>query len=137
MSTAPRQVPRTVVSPREILRFKRSALVKNNLERFRVDDLLTLLVYDDGIDLKIYSDLCPHMGAPVSQGEFCRETNEVVCPWHGYRYSLDTGCLTINPNESIWVKPLAPEHMDVYKTPLLKLRQFYYSVEGEEIVVEG
>jgi nitrite reductase/ring-hydroxylating ferredoxin subunit len=34
-------------------------------------------------------DTCPHRGAPLSEGE-CFE-GEVTCPWHGARFSLQTG----------------------------------------------
>jgi 3-phenylpropionate/trans-cinnamate dioxygenase ferredoxin component len=34
-------------------------------------------------------DSCTHRGAPLSEGD-CQE-NEVVCPWHGARFSLETG----------------------------------------------
>ena len=35
------------------------------------------------------SDTCTHAGAPRSTGDV--ESGEVVCPWHGARFSLNTG----------------------------------------------
>jgi len=32
-------------------------------------------------------DACPHLGAPLSRGKINNE-NEIVCPWHNYRYHL-------------------------------------------------
>lgn len=41
--------------------------------------------------------VCPHMGGPLEAGTSDGET--IVCPWHGYRFSLITGELVDNPNE--------------------------------------
>ena len=35
-------------------------------------------------------DACPHLGESLSKGT-CNFLNEVVCPWHSYRFSLITG----------------------------------------------
>jgi nitrite reductase/ring-hydroxylating ferredoxin subunit len=34
-------------------------------------------------------DVCPHRGAPLSEGEI--EGEAVVCPWHGAKFELATG----------------------------------------------
>ncbi|MBY0425289.1 MAG: Rieske (2Fe-2S) protein [Cytophagales bacterium] len=36
------------------------------------------------------SDTCPHLGASLSGGNINR-WNEVVCPWHSYKFNLKTG----------------------------------------------
>jgi nitrite reductase/ring-hydroxylating ferredoxin subunit len=43
--------------------------------------------------LAAHSLVCPHLGAPLDGAEL-RE-GHVVCPWHGYRFSLSTG---LNPD---------------------------------------
>lgn len=35
-------------------------------------------------------DACPHMGHALSRGT-TNYLNEVICPWHSYRYSLESG----------------------------------------------
>ena len=35
-------------------------------------------------------DACPHLGYSLSRGT-TNYQNEVVCPWHSYRYHLETG----------------------------------------------
>lgn len=35
-------------------------------------------------------DECPHQGASLSEGAL-NHLQEVICPWHGYRFSLNSG----------------------------------------------
>jgi nitrite reductase/ring-hydroxylating ferredoxin subunit len=35
-------------------------------------------------------DACPHLGYSLSRGT-TNYLNEVICPWHSYRYNLSTG----------------------------------------------
>ncbi len=39
--------------------------------------------------------LCSHLAAPMSQGWLYR--GELVCPWHGSRFDLPTGCAVTGP----------------------------------------
>ncbi|GAB3820565.1 Rieske (2Fe-2S) protein [Pontibacter rugosus] len=36
------------------------------------------------------SDTCPHLGYSLSKGT-TNYLNEIICPWHSYRYNLDSG----------------------------------------------
>jgi phenylpropionate dioxygenase-like ring-hydroxylating dioxygenase large terminal subunit len=43
-------------------------------------------------------DICPHRAAPLSAGRFHREPDgreSVECPYHGWRWGVDGGCLAI------------------------------------------
>ncbi len=40
---------------------------------------------------------CPHMRGPLWEGT--RHEDELVCPWHGWRYSLEGGHCTWTPDE--------------------------------------
>ena len=48
---------------------------------------VVLVATDDGV--RAVSGSCPHQGAPLGEGWLHR--GELVCPWHGSRFSLDTG----------------------------------------------
>ncbi len=36
------------------------------------------------------ADACPHLGYSLSKGT-TNYLNEVICPWHSYRYNLNNG----------------------------------------------
>lgn len=38
---------------------------------------------------------CPHLGESLSKG-FCNAYNDIICPWHNYRFNLETGDETTN-----------------------------------------
>jgi NAD(P)H-dependent nitrite reductase small subunit len=42
-------------------------------------------------------DDCPHEHAPLSDGDI--DGGEVECPWHGSRFNLKTGKVTMDPAE--------------------------------------
>ena len=62
--------------------------------------------------LHVWEDLCIHRGARLSKGSIC--DNQVVCPYHGWRYGADAQCAVI---------PSAP-----HEKPMSKARAFPYSV---------
>ena len=39
--------------------------------------------------------VCPHEGGPLQDGELDDDT--VICPWHGFDYSLKTGECVMDP----------------------------------------
>jgi nitrite reductase/ring-hydroxylating ferredoxin subunit len=49
----------------------------------------SLALFNVGGTLYALEDVCPHRGAPLSEGE-CEGT-EVICPWHGARFDLTSG----------------------------------------------
>lgn len=47
-------------------------------------------------------DRCPHNGESLSKGKV-NAFGEVICPWHGYRYSLNGGiCSSGGPDAEIF-----------------------------------
>jgi len=42
-----------------------------------------------GDRLVAHTLVCPHLGGPLDEGEL--RDGHVVCPWHGYRFSLEDG----------------------------------------------
>lgn len=95
----------------------------------------TVGIFRVGGKLFAYENTCPHMGGPVCQGliipavrelvndkqvstgyAFDESEMRIVCPWHGYEFSIATG--SHPAKQSIRLKPIAVEEEggDVYVT---------------------
>lgn len=60
--------------------------------------LVTVGRYDIAIfevegTLHAYENTCPHQGGPIGEGRI--EGTVVTCPWHGWRFDLRTGTMTL------------------------------------------
>lgn len=44
-------------------------------------------------------DFCPHMGASLAEGYL--EKNGVVCPWHAWKFCIESGTWLDNPKSHI------------------------------------
>ena len=49
----------------------------------------TIALFADGDRVYAISGICPHRGAPLSDG-MCKD-GQVMCPWHAARFDLATG----------------------------------------------
>ena len=58
--------------------------------------------------LRVTDAVCPHNQGPLEQG-WLREGRAVVCPWHWYRFDLDTGECTTAPQHRLGTYPVV-EH---------------------------
>lgn len=59
---------------------------------------------------RIYAclDSCPHKGGFLSEGVVSVKRNELICPWHRFRFHLDSGASVTNPE---LVVPTFPVHV--------------------------
>lgn len=57
---------------------------------------------------------CKHMGGPLGDGEL--EDNIVTCPWHGWKYNIETGNNIAMPN--------------------IKVNTYNVKVEGDDVEIE-
>lgn len=69
------------LGPANALRARLPLVVEAHGEPFRILEV--------GGELRAHSAVCPHLGAPLDEAKI--EDGYVVCPWHGYRYSLANG----------------------------------------------
>ena len=95
----------------------------------------TIGIFRVGGRLHAYENTCPHMGGPVCQGliipavrevlndkqvstgyRFDESEMRIVCPWHGYEFSIESG--SHPAKESIRLKrvPVDEEGGEVYVT---------------------
>src|SRR4029453_11501946 len=69
---------------------------------FEVDDL-EIALFRRGAEVYALNNICPHRGAALAEGTI--NDDEVVCPWHGWRFELATGKCRTLPAESATVYP--------------------------------
>ncbi len=69
----------------------------------RVGDKL-IAVYRVNGDYFAIDDVCPHMGASLSEGEV--DGGVVTCPWHGWRFRLADGTWADNTRLKISSYPV-------------------------------
>ena len=65
---------------------------------FEVAGRMVAVFCVDGKYSAIY-DTCPHMGASLAQGYV--ENGGVMCPWHGWRFSVTDGTWLDNPTSKL------------------------------------
>jgi nitrite reductase/ring-hydroxylating ferredoxin subunit len=70
---------------------------------------------------KVFLDVCPHMGAPLSRGSYSPLTCALHCPWHGYHFDTRTGEMAHNPNDAIFA-PLKKPFEAARKGPAARWR---------------
>jgi nitrite reductase (NADH) small subunit len=76
---------------------------------FSIDEL-EVGIFRIGEKVVAYENNCPHAGGPVCQGKIFNRVEEaltpdkksagvkfsdrrqIVCPWHGYEFDVETGC---------------------------------------------
>ena len=89
-----------------------------------------------GDEVKAFGELCPHMGADLSEGWFCSEKRTLQCRWHGYIFGVDDGTFRENPNEKLMKLVRVPsKHYDPAKTPKYRLAVVPCQVEGDRVIV--
>lgn len=52
-------------------------------------------VFRQGDRVFALDNACVHNGGPLGEGEV--DGGYVICPWHGWRYDLETGASPLNP----------------------------------------
>jgi nitrite reductase (NADH) small subunit len=65
---------------------------------FHVAGKLIAVFHVDG-EYFALNDICPHMGASLSQGYV--EEGAVYCPWHAWRFCVRDGTWLDNPRSSV------------------------------------
>lgn len=65
-------------------------------------------------------DLCPHMGASLVAGHFDKPSCTVACPWHGWRFNVQTGAWADNPRikTDVFEVRIVGDDLQVSTTPV-------------------
>ncbi len=56
-----------------------------------------LAIVRSGENVYACLDSCPHKGGYLSDGVVSVARNEVICPWHRFRFHLESGASVTNP----------------------------------------
>ncbi len=89
-----------------------------------------------GGEVKAFGELCPHMGADLSEGWYCAQSGTLQCRWHGYIFGVDDGRFLENPNEKLMKLVRIPSaHYKPEKTPKYRLAVVPCHVEGGRVIV--
>lgn len=62
----------------------------------RIDDRRLAVFLVDG-DVRVIDNECAHQASPLDGGAV--DGRQLVCPWHGWCYDIDTGSLQIDGGE--------------------------------------
>ena len=81
----------------------RDELPPGKARRAEIDGLAIAIFNVDGV-LYAIEDTCLHAGGPLSEGRV--EGTIVTCPWHDWRYDLQTGCTPLNHKISLSCFPV-------------------------------
>lgn len=63
-----------------------------------------IAIFHAGGGFRALEDICLHAGGPLHQGTLAGRT--VTCPWHGWRYDLETGACDLNPCVALVTYPV-------------------------------
>ena len=77
-----------------------------------------IAIFRIGADVRALSDKCPHMGASLAEGYL--DGNQVICPWHGWVFDLDSGTSLFDANA----------HIPIYRV-VVEDGQVYFEMEGD------
>lgn len=58
-------------------------------------------------------DSCPHKGGFLSEGWVSTKRQEVICPWHRFRFHLESGASVTNPELVVPTFPVRIEEGQV------------------------
>jgi nitrite reductase/ring-hydroxylating ferredoxin subunit len=89
-----------------------------------------VILFWAGDQLVLASEICPHIGGPLSEGRLEEDGCALRCPWHGYKYDSRTGEFLENPNERFIQRRLKTQYAQYRATPLkFKLHLLPYVIE--------
>lgn len=118
-----------------VFRIPKNTLKENFPNFIDFDDINRFVVLKKNNSIKIFKNLCPHMGAAFEKKSYCHKTRHLNCPWHGYKFSVDSLELTENPNIEHWAKPLVDSDSHFLKLRKYKLIEVTFTEENAEILI--
>ncbi|HEY5648128.1 MAG TPA: Rieske (2Fe-2S) protein, partial [Nitrospiria bacterium] len=75
-----------------------------------VENIEVALINREGSFFAV-DNVCPHQGGPLGQGDV--ENGTIICPWHGWRFNIENGEKTNNPELKVKTYPVRVENGEV------------------------
>ncbi|NUP13601.1 MAG: Rieske (2Fe-2S) protein [Polyangiaceae bacterium] len=92
------------------------------------------IVLKTGHDIRVYSEVCPHLGADMSEATYCAKAGTLQCRWHGYVFSAKDGTHLDNPNERMMQELREPSaHYRPDRAPRYRLPVVPHTVRGDRL----
>jgi len=89
------------------------------------------IVLRRGQDIQVFGELCPHMGADLSDATYCASAGTLACKWHGYVFGVDDGVFRDNPNERLMTTLRGESrYFRPNATPRYRLRTIAFQIKG-------
>jgi nitrite reductase/ring-hydroxylating ferredoxin subunit len=70
-----------------------------------------IALFRQGHEVYALDNVCLHTGGPLGEGEV--DDGCAICPWHGWRYDLETGASPLNPRVRVATYPAWVEDGEV------------------------
>lgn len=91
-------VEQSPASSAEVLEVPVSTIRRGTIHTFEVRGK-QVIAFWAGDRLVVASEVCPHIGGPLSDATLEDDGCALRCPWHGYKFDTRTGEFLENPNE--------------------------------------
>ncbi len=106
-----------------------SRIQRGKIYRFELGSRPVILFWAAD-QLVLASEICPHIGGPLSEGRLEDDGCALRCPWHGYKYDTRTGEFLENPNEQFVQQRLKTSYAEYHPAPArFKLHLLPYVIE--------
>lgn len=113
----------------------RSEIAGGVLNVVELSELKKIALVSSGEEMRAYDMQCPHLGGDLSEGRFV--DGEVLCPWHGYRFSTTDGRFVGNPNvDSTRLARGRSASFDPDRDPGCRLRAYEARSVGDEVHIQ-
>jgi nitrite reductase/ring-hydroxylating ferredoxin subunit len=104
------------------------SLTDGKAHSLKVGETKLCLIRVDGT-VHAIENRCPHLGLPLGKGRI--ENGQIVCPFHGSRFSIATGECTD------WVAAIAGMKLPQWSSAMLSFGKKPQPVRTFPVVVEG
>ena len=72
---------------------------------------IEVALFNMGGEFYAIDNFCVHQGGPLGEGRL--EGEDILCPWHHWRYNIKTGISTSHPSVKVRTYPVRVEKNEV------------------------